>query len=47
MTTRSAPGGYRGQAGLTGTEATAGGKHSLVKLGGTYGHGGHEIASTT
>jgi hypothetical protein len=32
-TARSAPGGYRGQAGLIGTEDTAGVEHRLVKPG--------------
>jgi len=45
-TASSAPGTYRGQAGLTGTEDTAGGEHRLVKLGRRYGHGGHGIVST-
>ena len=39
-TARSAPGGYRGQAGLTDTEDTAGVEHHLVKLGRYSGCGG-------
>jgi hypothetical protein len=45
-TGRSAPGGYRGHAGLIGTEDIAGVEHRLVKLGRRYGHGGHERLST-
>jgi hypothetical protein len=45
-TARSAPGGYRGQAGLTGTEDTAGGEHRLVQPGRRYGHGVHGTLST-
>jgi hypothetical protein len=46
MTARCAPGGYRGQVGLTGTEDTARSEHRLVKPGRRYGHGGHGIVNT-
>jgi len=42
-TARSAPGGYRGQAGLTGTEDTAGGEHRLGKPGKDGWRGGSEV----
>ena len=42
-TARSAPGGYRGQAGLTGTEDTAGGEHRLVKPGRYSWSGGYGV----
>jgi hypothetical protein len=45
-TGRSAPGGYIGQADLTGTEDTAGSEHRLVTPGRRYERGGHDFGES-